>query len=172
MSDACAISSRLLVVDVATASSPATAGKLNEDFVGVAGDAILLLDGAGIRGAESICRHGVVWYTRQLGGAILRGLSDGMRPLTDIVAEAIDEVSEKHRHTCDIANPSSPQATVAALRLGSDHVDYLVLADCYLVIDPQDGEPLVLTDEREVAVRHAHAPILYGLTKDSPEYLR
>ena len=158
-------------VDVAVASSPATAGRLNEDFVGVAGDAIVLLDGAGIRGAESICRHGVFWYTRQLGGAILRRLSDGSdRTLTDIVAEAIDEVSGKHRHTCDIANPSSPQATVAALRIGGGRLDYLVLADCYLVMDRHGGEPQVLTDEREVAVRRAHATILDGVTKDSPEY--
>jgi len=153
------------------ASSPATAGKPNEDFVGVAGDTVVLLDGAGIQGAEAICRHGVVWYTRQLGGAMLRRLSDGFeQTLPNIVAGAIDEVSGKHRHTCDIADPSSPQTTVAVFRLGDGRVDYLVLADCYLVIDQQGGEPRVITDEREVAVRRAHATILGGVPKDSPEY--
>ena len=82
----------------------------NEDFVGSVAGAVALLDGAGIRGTESICRHGVAWYTHRLGGALLGRLSrDDGRDLAAILAESIDDVAADHRVTCDIGDPSSPQ---------------------------------------------------------------
>jgi hypothetical protein len=89
----------------------------------------------GIPGTESICRHGVAWYTYRLGGALLARLSrDDGWDLTAVLAEAIDEIAADHRGTCDITNPSSPQATVAIARLRGSLLDYLLLADCFLVL--------------------------------------
>lgn len=65
-------------VDVMMATSAGHAGRSNEDFVGAVPAAAVLLDGAGIPGAESICHHGVAWYTHRLGGALLGLLLPGM----------------------------------------------------------------------------------------------
>jgi hypothetical protein len=160
-------------VEVALTTSTAQVGRTNEDFVGGVPDAVVLLDGAGIVGAESICRHGVAWYIRQLGGALLRRLccADG-RPLSGIVADSIDEVSAKHRFTCDVAHPSSPQAAVAMLRVGEERAEYLMLADSYLVFDQDSRRPTVITDQREVTVRRECAKILERSSAGDPDYPR
>jgi hypothetical protein len=44
---------------IVTATSPGHVGRPNEDFVGDVPGAVVLLDGAGIPGTETICRHGV-----------------------------------------------------------------------------------------------------------------
>jgi Protein phosphatase 2C len=158
-------------VNVAMATSASAPGRPNEDFVGAVPTAVVLLDGAGIPGTESICRHGVAWYTHRLGGELLGRLSpaDG-RDLTGILASAIDQVAGEHRLTCDIANPSSPQATVMILRVDGDHADYIALGDSFLVLDRADGVPQVITDEREVATRRLCSQPLDGVAQDTPEY--
>ncbi|MQA24283.1 MAG: hypothetical protein GEU94_02160 [Micromonosporaceae bacterium] len=50
-------------------SVAARAGRANEDFTGAVPTAAVLIDGAGIAGAESICRHGVAWYASRLAGS-------------------------------------------------------------------------------------------------------
>jgi hypothetical protein len=112
----------------------------------------VLLDGAGIPGTESICCHGVAWYTHRLGGALLGRLSrDYGQDLAAILDVAIDEIAADHRSTCDITNPSSPQATVAIIRAAAGQLEYLLLADCFVVLDQVSAGPLVITDEREVS---------------------
>ena len=139
---------------VSMATSAGKAGRPNEDFVGAVPGAAVLLDGAGIPGTESICSHGVAWYTHRLGGALLGRLSrDDGRDLAAILATAIGEIAADHRDTCDITNPSSPQATVAMVRAHRGRLDYLLLADSFLVLDQVDGGPQVITDEREVTAR-------------------
>jgi len=102
----------------ALATSAGHPGRTNEDFVGAVPGAVVLLDGAGIPGAESLCRHGVAWYTHRLGGSLLGRLSRGGAPsLVSVLADAIDQLAGEHRSTCDLADPSSPQATVAILRV-------------------------------------------------------
>jgi hypothetical protein len=146
-------------------------GRANEDFAGAVPGAVVLLDGAGIPGTESICRHGTAWYTHRLGGILLGQLSRGSgQDLTSILADAIEELGADHRSTCDIANPSSPQATVAIARVAADRLDYLVLADCFVVLGRSSGEPLVITDEREVAARRLCSAPLAGLDRGSAEY--
>jgi hypothetical protein len=135
------------------ATSPGTPGRENEDFAGAVPGAIVLLDGAGIQGAEAICRHGTAWYTHRLGGALLGRLSRaGGRPLADLLGEAIEEVTDSHRSTCDVTDPSSPQATAAVLRVDGDRADYLVLSDSFIVFERPAGYDVV-TDPREVDVR-------------------
>jgi hypothetical protein len=75
-----------------------------------------------------------------------------------VLADGIGEVAGRHPE-CDLRNPSSPQATVAIVRVGESRVDHLVLADAYVLLD--DGHAGVVTDPREVDVRRevlaAHA---------------
>jgi hypothetical protein len=160
-------------MDLRIATSAGHPGSPNEDFAGAVPGAVVLLDGAGIPGTESICRHGVAWYTHRLGGMLLGQLSrDDGRTLTAILAAAIAEVAADHGDTCDIKNPSSPQATAALVRVAAQRIDYLVLADCFLLLDQGSGEPLVITDEREVNARRVCSAPLAGLERGTTEYER
>jgi hypothetical protein len=156
---------------VSMATSAGTAGTPNEDFVGAVPSAVVLLDGAGIPGTESICFHGVGWYTHRLGGALLGRLSRGDgADLPTILGASILETADDHRATCDVADPSSPQATVAMARVRGNRLDYLVIADCFVVLEGVDGVPEMITDEREVAARLECAAPLTGMSEDTPEY--
>lgn len=155
------------------ATSAGHPGRPNEDFVGAVPGAVVLLDGAGIPGTESICSHGVAWYTHRLGGALLGRLSrDDRQDLTAILAAAIDEIAADHGHTCDLSHPASPQATAVLVRVRRDRLEHLVLADSYLVLDPVDGDPEVITDEREVITRRLCSAPLDGVPAGTPEYDR
>ncbi len=155
------------------ATSPGTPGRPNEDFVGAVPSAAVLLDGAGIVGTESICRHGIAWYTHRLGGALIGRLSrDGDRDLAALLGEAIEEVTDDHRATCDVTDPSSPSATVVMLRLNEDRADYLVLADSFLMFDQAGDGPQVVTDEREVTIRRRVVAAMQAAAEGTPEYER
>ena len=148
-------------------------GRPNEDFVGAVPNAVVLLDGAGIPGTDVICHHGVAWYSHTLGTTLLRRLS--REPGTDLVAalaDSIEQVSDLHRHTCDLADPSSPQSTVAILRCHAGRADYLVLADIFVVLDSAAAVPRVVTDPREVEARNECLAELSGLSLGTPEYAR
>ncbi|MCZ7437756.1 hypothetical protein O7598_15215 [Micromonospora sp. WMMC241] len=154
-------------------TSPGRDGRPNEDFAGAVPGAAVLLDGAGIPGTEAVCRHGVAWYTHRLGGALLgRLLRDGGRDLATILAEGIDEVTDAHRDTCHPADPAGPQATVAMIRVDGGRLDYLLLADAYLLLDRAGASPRVVTDVREVTARRACAAPLDGVPAGTPEYDR
>jgi hypothetical protein len=160
-------------VRVSMATSAAPAGRPNEDFAGAVPGAVVLLDGAGIPGSESICVHGVAWFTHRLGGALLGQLSRGDgQDLAAILAAAIGETADDHRDTCDLPNPSSPQATVAIARVNQDHLDYLLLADSFLVINRAGVAPEVLTDGREAEARRICSAPLDGVPVETPEYDR
>ncbi|MEV4822130.1 hypothetical protein [Micromonospora sp. NPDC049274] len=158
---------------VSLATSAGRAGRPNEDFVGAVPGAVVLLDGAGIPGAERLCAHGVAWYTERLGGVLLGGLSrnDG-RDLAGILAAAIGEIAAAHSATCDIADPSSPQATVLMVRAHRGRLEHLLLADSFLVLDQVGGGPQVVTDEREVIARRECSAPLNGVTPGTAEYDR
>jgi hypothetical protein len=158
---------------VVMASSPGHAGQPNEDFVGAVPGAVVLLDGAGIPGTDSICRHGVAWYSHTLGATLLGQLSrDPGMALTAALADSIHQVSGRHRQTCDVANPSSPQSTVGIIRFDGDRGDFLVLADVFVVLDSSESGPEVVTDSREVSVRNDCLSVLRGLRGGTPEYER
>jgi hypothetical protein len=160
-------------VHVSMATSAGKAGQPNEDFAGAVPGAAVLLDGAGIPGTESICSHGVAWYTHRLGGALLGRLSrDDGRDLAAILATTIGEIAADHRTTCDITNPSSPQATVVIVRAHGGRLDYLLLADSFLVLDQVCGGPQLITDEREVTTRRICSAPLDGIVWGTPEYDR
>lgn len=155
------------------ATSPGHIGRPNEDFVGAVPGAVVLLDGAGITGTEDICAHGVAWYSHTLGAALLERLAhDGGTDLVAALAGSISQVAESHRHTCDITNPSSPQATVAMVRFTEGRVDYLVLADTFVALDSLGAGPQVVTDSREVDVRTECSVPLRGLAVGTLDYER
>lgn len=158
-------------MDVRLASSAGHPGGPNEDFVGAVPGGVVLIDGAGIPGTESICRHGVAWYAGTLGSTLLGLLS--RRPEVDLVAalaESIDHVAGLHRHTCDLADPSSPQAAVAVVRYAAARVDHLVLADSFVLLDRAGASPEVVTDPREVDVRAECTVPLRDLRPGTPAY--
>jgi hypothetical protein len=122
-----------------------------------------------VSGIESICRHGVAWYASRLGRELL-GLSlEADWTLPALLAEAIERVADAHRVTCDLANPSSPWATVAILRLCDGRADYLVLSDSVLVLD-RAGAPLVFSDPREVRIGRPYRSALEAAAQGSAEY--
>ena len=154
---------------VTTATSAGHGDQPNEDFVGAAAGTLVVVDGAGIRGAEHLCQHGVAWYAATLGAEILNRLQ---RPspgdLRDALGKAIQAVTASHITTCSVADPSSPQASVAVVREASNQMEYLVLGDAYVVVEA--ASPLVITDAREIAVREAATQRLSTLTPGTPEH--
>jgi hypothetical protein len=158
---------------VTMASAAAWAGRVNEDFVGALPTAAVLVDGAGIPGAESICRHGVAWYASRLGSSLLGHLASGPdRSLSALLADSIGQVTDAHRHTCDVADPISPSAAVAVLRFSGDLVEYLVLGDSVTVLERADAEPLVVTDRREVTISRSYEPAIKAAIEGSDEHQR
>ncbi|MBB4764179.1 hypothetical protein ACFQFC_08170 [Amorphoplanes digitatis] len=158
---------------VTMTSEPARPGRVNEDFAGAVPTAAVLIDGAGIPGAESVCRHGVAWYAGRLGGSLLGLLATGPdRGLPALLADAIVRVTDEHRDTCDVADPISPSAAVAVLRLRGDRVDHLVLGDAVLVLDRDHAAPLVVTDRREVDIARSYLPALAAAAGDDDGYRR
>ncbi len=158
---------------VTMTSAPARSGRANEDFVGAVPAAVVLIDGAGIPGAESICRHGAAWYAGRLGGSLLSLLSPAPgRSLPVLLAEAIEQVTNVHRDTCDVADPISPSATVAILRLSGGLAEYLVLGDSVLVLDRTDGEPLVVSDPREVIISRSYQSAVEATAEGSDAHHR
>jgi hypothetical protein len=147
------------------------AERSNEDFTGVVPTGAVLIDGAGIPGGEVICRHGVAWYAHRLGGALLAPLSlEPDRSLRDLLGEAIEQVTDRHRHTCDVANPISPSAAVALMRCHDGFLDHLVLGDATLVLEQRSGDTLVATDPREPVISAPFEPLLAAVPAGSAQY--
>jgi hypothetical protein len=158
---------------VTLASVPARDGRRNEDFVGATSTAAVLVDGAGVPGAESVCRHGVAWYATHLGGSLL-GLSSlaPERSLPALLAEAIEQVTDQHRDTCDVTDPISPFAAVAMLRASGGVVEHLVLGDAFVVLDQVGGTPVVVTDPREVTISRSYQLAYEATVEGSDERRR
>lgn len=133
------------------ATAPAYDDKPNEDYAAVSATSAVLLDGAtSPDGVESGCVHGVAWYARRLGVALLAELDDPARvPLTDCLARAITHVNGLHADMCDLNHGGSPSATVVAVRPHDTTLEYLVLADSTLALDRGGPTPLTVTDDRE-----------------------
>ncbi|MEV6845469.1 protein phosphatase 2C domain-containing protein [Actinoplanes sp. NPDC051411] len=137
------------------ASIPAYAGHPNEDFGCVTPTGAVLLDGAGLSGTTTRCKHGVDWFARTLGGSIASKLAATEQGLRAVLSDAILETANLHRHTCDLNDPGTPSATVIVVRIVEEMIQYLVLADSVLTIELSMGDPLVVTDDREALVgRH------------------
>lgn len=137
------------------ATEPAHPQRPNKDFTAASPNAVVLLDGAGTpAGSDCGCVHGVAWYVSRLGVSLLAAVTNQPdRALTDCLADAITQTAELHADTCDLTHPGTPSATVVAVRLADEVVEYLVLADSTLVLEHADERgPVAVTDDREALV--------------------
>jgi len=132
------------------ATDPGTPGWPNEDFAAIGPGAAVLLDGATTvpRGADTGCVHGVAWYSRTLGTALLAGITaEPQVPLATALADAIAQVRDRHQGSCDLTHPKTPAATVTAVRAEPGGLGYLALSDSSFAADCADGRPpLIVTD--------------------------
>ncbi|MCX4747518.1 protein phosphatase 2C domain-containing protein [Kitasatospora sp. NBC_01287] len=137
-------------MQVHLAGQPAQPGRENEDFAAATPEALVLLDGSGSpEGMESGCRHGTAWYARRLGVHLLARLTDRSdRSITECLADAIVETAALHGARCDLAHPGTPAAMVVAARLHGPSLEYLVLGDSLLVLEPKSGPPVVIGDNQ------------------------
>lgn len=139
-------------VSFATASAP---GHRNEDLIVASEDFLIVLDGVtSPPHVPTGCIHDPVWLVRTLGSALTDQLSRRDVPgLTDVLAEAITAVCDRHESTCDLSHPDSPSSTVVLLRERADHLDYLVLCDSTLIFLDTAGEiDRVVMDDRTSAM--------------------
>ncbi|WP_020578187.1 protein phosphatase 2C domain-containing protein [Actinopolymorpha alba] len=140
---------------VTYATEPGDPAIDNEDFVAASPELAVVLDGVTpMDRTDTGCRHGVAWYARTLGTQVARLAAAGTgtsgadaRPLADCLAEGIVQTRDAHADTCDPAHPDSPAATVAAVRIRDQQLEYLVLADSAVVID-LGSDVRTVTDRR------------------------
>lgn len=140
---------------VHSATEPGTPGQPNEDYAATAQPALgaegalVLLDGVtppGPPGSDG-CRHGVPWFTARLGAALLeRAATEPGLPLAECLAGAVTHTAGKHRDTCDLSHPRTPQATVVTVRWSAAAVEYLVLSDSVLLVQAPDGAVRAVLD--------------------------
>ena len=103
------------------------------------------------------CIHGVRWYVRQLGAALLQQL-ENPASLRDCLANAIKTVAMSHADTCDLAHSGTPSATVAVVRERERTWDFLVLSDTTIVFDCHTDLQVISDDSVEtVAVAESRA---------------
>ena len=136
-------------MQVSLATDPAKPNGDNEDSAAVGPETLVLIDGAGSGGADSGCIHGVAWYARHLGSAVLAQSTSPSGSLRDALRAAIDDVAALHAGTCDLDHPGTPSATVVVARARGGYVEYLVLADSVLLIETNDGQIRAISDQRE-----------------------
>ncbi|MFJ6729577.1 integrase [Streptomyces sp. NPDC091281] len=152
---------------------PDQPGRGNEDFAAVAPGAAVLLDGAGVAGAETGCTHGVAWFSATLGGLLLSAVTaHPVRPLADCLADAMTGVRALHGGTCDLVHRASPTSTVVAVRVGADAVEYLVLGDSTLLLADGDGKVTAVTDRRLDDVGKRLRGPVDALPTGTPEHAR
>jgi hypothetical protein len=136
-------------MEIRVASEPSPDRMINEDFAvavpGLAG----VFDGVSVPvGLDSGCVHGPAWYVRQLAARLAAAYVRAREPpLTQHLAEAIEEVRHEHDGRCDLGHPGTPACTVGLLKEAGDRLEYLVLCDSPLVFDRRD-EVQVITDDR------------------------
>lgn len=126
---------------VSFASAAGSAHKPNEDFAAVSPRVALVLDGlTSPPELGSGCVHGTPWFVGQLGTHLLREAT--CRPeaqLVDCVAEAIAQVADRHRGTCDLSHLGTPSCSVALVREGEQTIDHLSIFDSVILLDGPQG---------------------------------
>lgn len=136
-------------MDVAFASRPGSAAKPNEDYAVACPTVAVVLDGLSAPAELGTgCVHGTPWYATQLGMQLLaRAATDPRTSLQEILAGAIETVTDAHRVSCDVGHPGTPSASVVLLREAPEAIEYLVLFDSTLALDTIDG-PVITSDDR------------------------
>ncbi|MFJ6211884.1 integrase [Streptomyces sp. NPDC092296] len=156
---------------VEMAGEPQLPGRESEDFAAATPEALVLLDGSSSpAGLESGCRHGTAWYVRRLGAHLLARLTDRAdRTAAQCLADAIAETAALHGARCDLAHPNTPAAMVVAVRLRGTVLEYAVLGDALLVIQPEVGGPRVVGDNQPFPAGEELRRQLWATAAGSPE---
>ncbi|MFE1781064.1 integrase [Streptomyces sp. NPDC059506] len=156
---------------VTLGTSPSGPDRENEDFAAVTPGAAVLLDGAGVAGAETGCVHGVAWFSGTLGALLLRTLTARpVRSLAECLADSVRVTRSLHEDVCDLGYRASPTSTVVAFRTRDGLLEHLVLGDSSLLLAQRNGNCSVITDRRldEVGARLRGA--VDELPTGSPEH--
>jgi hypothetical protein len=133
---------------ISAATEPGSPETPNEDWLGLSPTAAVVLDGVTVfPGATTGCRHGTPWYVNELGTRLVAGASNCDEPLTEVLADAIQDVASLHQDVCDLEEVGAPSAAVAMVRDGKQTLDYLVLSDVTILLD-SISELRVITDDR------------------------
>ncbi|MET8680201.1 protein phosphatase 2C domain-containing protein [Streptomyces sp. NPDC004647] len=133
---------------ISLATEPGTPGLANEDAAAATDTVAVVLDGVTtLPGYGSGCRHGTVWFVRQLADRILVRAGVPEAGLDEALHAALTDVVELHGGGCDLSLPDPPSATLAILRETEEALEYLVLADCTVVVDIA-GTVQEITDDR------------------------
>ena len=141
----------MLRADITTI--PASTDRPNEDVAGRRGDAVVLMDGAGMPAAlRAGCTHTVDWFSRHAVDRYLHHLQDPAAPMKAALAQTISDVAALHSDTCDL-DAGSPSATVVAVRRVGRELQHLVLSDSSLGLVGHDATT-VITDDSLSEVRH------------------
>lgn len=136
-------------MEVSAATRPVPGGVNDDGFVCGPGFAAVLDGATAPKSRDSGCVHDVPWLVARLAGHLAVLLTrDADRPLTEVLAAAIEGTRADHRDTCDLSNPDSPSSTVTILRERGSDVDYLVLGDSPLVLHGTDDRVEVIVDDR------------------------
>ncbi|MFC1429867.1 protein phosphatase 2C domain-containing protein [Streptacidiphilus sp. N1-3] len=125
----------------------------NEDFVLASERFVVVLDGATASGMPTGCVHDVAWLAGRLGGRLAAVLIE--RPelgLVEVLREGIVSTLALHAG-CDLRNPDSPSSTVAVVRERGGLLEWLVLADSWVVVERVGGGIVEVHDDRT-----AHLP--------------
>lgn len=134
---------------VSFASVPGSDEKPNEDAVVASGQSLVIVDGVTAPGGLNTgCVHGTPWYANNLASRIGTIVAEktGIE-LRVALAQALSEVAESHRDTCDLDSDGTPSGTVAVLRVSSQTLDYLVLSDATAIVETFSGVK-VISDKR------------------------
>lgn len=159
-------------MQIAMATEPAKPGQPNEDYAGATTDTFIVVDGAGNpAGSDSGCVHGVAWFARQLGSALLHHAATTSGSLGDALAEAIEHVASLHRDSCDLSHPGTPSSTVTAVRIRDGRIGYLVLADSPLAFRHRDSRIQVITDDREAKIGRRYRQAMDATAGGTPEHM-
>lgn len=156
---------------VEIAGEPRQPGQVSEEFAAATPEALVLVDGAGSpAGLESGCRHGTAWYVRRLGVHLLARLTDRAdRTAAQCLSDAIAETAALHGARCDLSHPNTPAAAVVAARRRGAALEYAVLGDSLLVLHPQAGETLVVSDDRPFPAGEELRQRMWAAPVGSPE---
>jgi hypothetical protein len=117
------------------------------DRVVVAGDAVVVLDGASAIEPVSVPPG---TYADSLGVSVSAALAaDPGAPLAGVLAAAIEAAVGE----LGLAGDACPSSTVVMLRVTGGQVDLLALGDSYIFYDAGPDGTGVLTDDRQAALR-------------------
>jgi hypothetical protein len=127
-------------------------GRENEDAFALGDGVAVVVDGAGLpKELRRGCHHSVRWYAEQLAACFREHLERRDSTMPQALAAAIAHVAGSHGPTCRLES-GSPSATVAAWRVLSGTVEYLVLCDASILLAFHDGSVTEVTDDRMARV--------------------